>query len=352
MSIQKRNFGKTKDGKNVTSYILKNANGMEAEFIDYGARLVRLCVPDAKGKFNDVVLGFDNIAAYEKSDTYYGAFIGRCANRIGGATYVLNDKTYPLDKNDGENTLHSGFVGYDKMMYEVETFEEEGEVSIECSRLSKHMEQGFPGNLDLTVSYTLSADNALVIEYFAVSDQDTLVNLTNHSYFNLSGHNKGDILNHKLKVDANKFAITTEDLIPTGEFRDVEGTPMDFRDWRRLGQDIDADYLPLKIAGGYDHHFVFQTEEKEIRLVLEALDETSGRYMEVYTDLPGCQIYTGNFIGGKLVGKEGCTYQKRAGFCVETQSVPDSIHLDNVSNCILKAGEEFDTTTVYKFGIK
>ncbi len=352
MSIQKKKFGKTKDGKNVTSYILKNANGMEAEFIDYGARLVRLCVPDARGNFDDVVLGFDNVGAYEKCDTYYGALIGRCANRISEASFTLNDKEYSLDKNDGKNTLHSGIVGYDRMMYDVEVFEEEGEATIEFSRLSKDMEQGFPGNLDLTVSYTLSEDNALVIEYFAVSDQDTLVNLTNHSYFNLSGHNKGDILNHKLKIEAKQFAVAKEGLIPTGEMREVAGTPMDFSEWRKIGTDIDSDYPSIALAGGYDHHFVFQSKEKEINLVMEAYDEKSGRCMEVYTDLPGGQLYTGNFIDGKLVGKEGCIYQKHAGFCMETQYIPDSIHLDGVTNCVLKAGSEYDTTTVYKFGVK
>ena len=352
MGIQKRNFGKTAEGKSITSFIIKNKNGMEAEFIDYGARLVKLCVPDKMGNFDDVVLGFDNIESYENCDTYYGALIGRCANRISEASFVLNDKKYSLDKNDGINTLHSGFTGYDRMIYDVETFEEEGEVTIEFSRLSKDMEQGFPGNLDLTVSYTLTQDNALVIEYFAVSDKDTLVNLTNHSYFNLSGHNKGDILSQQLKIDSNLFAVSKEGLIPTGEFREVSGTPMDFRNWRKIGEGINSDYLPIKQAGGYDHHFIFDSKENGICLAVEAFDELSGRYMQVYTDLPGCQFYTGNFIDGKLVGKDGCKYQKHAGFCVETQFVPDSIHLNEVQNYILKAGKEYDTTTIYKFGIK
>lgn len=352
MSIEKKEFGTTKDGQKVTSFILKNKTGMEAEFIDYGARLVRLSVPDAKGNFDDIVLGFDNIQAYEECETYYGALIGRCANRIANASFTLQDKEYELDKNDGENTLHSGFVGYDRMIYEVETFDETKEATIEFSRLSKDMEQGFPGNLDLTVSYTLTQDNALVIEYFAVSDKDTLVNLTNHSYFNLAGHNKGDILNHQLKIYSDKFAVSREGLIPTGEFQEVSNTPMDFREFRRIGENIDSDYLPIKMAGGYDHHFVFNTKENGVCLCAEAFDEESKRTMEVYTNLPGCQFYTGNYIDGKLVGKDGCQYQRRAGFCIETQFVPDSIHLDGVANCILKAGKEYDTTTIYKFGTK
>lgn len=352
MSIQRKKFGKTKEGAEITSYILKNVNGMEAEFIDYGARLVRLMVPDAKGKYADIVLGYDTVAAYEKSDTYYGAFIGRCSNRIGGASFTLNNTNYKVDKNDGENSLHGGLNGYDKMIYDAETYEEEGEVTIEFSRLSKDMEQGFPGNLDLTVTYTLSEDNALVIEYFAVSDKDTLVNLTNHSYFNLAGHDSGDILNHKVKIAADTFAVTREGLIPTGELQKVEGTPMDFRDWRRIGDDVDADFPALVMAGGYDHHFEFSSKDKEVRLAAEAHDSSSGRYMEVYTDLPGMQFYTGNFIDGKAIGKQGCKYPRRAGFCMETQVIPDSVHLPGMDSCILKAGQEYDTTTVYKFGVR
>lgn len=352
MSIQKKKFGMTKNGEEVTSYILKNKNGLEAEFIDYGARLVRLYVPDAKGIKKDIVLGFDNVTGYEKCDTYYGAFIGRVGNRISNASFSLNGVDYELDKNDGVNSLHGGFVGYDQKIYEVEYFEEEGDATIEFSRLSPDMEQGYPGNLDLTVTYTLTEDNALVIEYFAVSDKDTLYNPTNHTYFNLAGHNSGDVLKQKLRIEADTYAAAREGLIPTGEFAKVEATPMDFREWKSIGQDINADFEPLKMAGGYDHHFEFSSEPEDIRLVAEACDEESGRFMEVFTDMPGMQLYTGNFINGSLEGKDGCTYQKRAGFCMETQVVPDSIHLQGVRNYILQAGKEFDSTTIYKFSIK
>lgn len=352
MSITTKKFGKTKDRKEVTSYTLTNENGMEAEFIDYGARLVKLLVPDAKGKKRDVVLGFDNVNAYEICSTYYGAFIGRNGNRIGNASFELNGKNYELDKNDGNHNLHSGFVGFDKKIYEAESFEEEGELTLEFSRLSKDMEQGFPGNLDLTVTYTLTQDNALVIEYFAVSDKDTVANLTNHSYFNLAGHDSGDILNHKMKIEADCFALTDQTLIPTGVLEPVEGTPMDFRSFKRIGEEIDAEYEPMKFAGGYDHHFQFTNYQGEVNLAAEVIDETSGIHMEVFTDRPGTQFYTGNFINGEQIGKNHCVYQKHAGFCLETQFVPDAVHLTNAQDYILKAGKEFDSTTVYKFSTK
>lgn len=329
---------------------MKNHNGMEAEFIDYGARLVSLLVPDKKNNKKDVVLGFDTVEDYETSDTYYGAFIGRNGNRIQNGEFSLNKKKYILEKNSGNHNLHSGFEGYDKKMYEVETFEEEGEVSVEFSRLSPDMEQGFPGNLDITVTYTLTEDNALVMEYFAVGDQDTLVNLTNHSYFNLGGHDSGDVLQHKVKIASANFALTDEELIPTGELVPVEGTPMDFRVWKAIGEDIEADYAPLKNAGGYDHHFVFDQADKEVTLVAEAKEEESGICMEVYSDMPGLQFYTGNFIKGKEKGKGGYKYQKRAGFCFETQYIPNSVNLKNIDTCILPKGKTFDSTTVFHFG--
>lgn len=352
MSVHTKKFGITKDGREVTSYILTNENGMEAEFIDYGACLVKLYVPDRNGKKTDVVLGYDTVEGYENTDTYYGAFVGRNGNRIGGGAFSLNGKEYKLSQNDGDNNLHSGPEGFERKMYEAETFEEEGETTIEFSRLSPDMEQGFPGNLDVTVTYTLTGDNGLVIEYFAVCDQDTLVNLTNHSYFNLSGHDSGNILEQKLKLKASRFAVTNQGLIPTGELRFVEGTPMDFRDFKPIGRDIEADYEPLRFAGGYDHHFEFDKEEDGVCLVAEALSEETGIFMEVYTDRPGTQFYAGNFIDGTKAGKGGFVYEKRGGFCLETQLIPDSVHLDCEKNCVLKHGEEFDSTTVYKFTVK
>lgn len=348
MSITTKKFGTTKNGETVTSYILKNENGMEAEFIDYGAILVRLLVPDASGAKRDIVLGYADVAGYECGSTHYGAFVGRNGNRIGGASFELNGKTYELAKNDGPNNLHSGPDYYENKMFEAELLEEDGETAVEFSRLSPDMEQGFPGNLDVSVTYTLTSDNSLIIEYFAASDADTIVNLTNHSYFNLAGHNSGNILGHKLKIDADLFAVTDDKLIPTGELAKVEDTPMDFRELKTIGDEIQAPFQPLKDAGGYDHHFVFR-EKEGIALCAEAVEETSGIKMEVFTDRPGVQFYAGNFIDGTETGKEGCVYRQRAGFCLETQVIPDAIHLDTEDVCILKAGEEFDSTTVYHF---
>jgi aldose 1-epimerase len=349
MSIKKHSFGKTKDGKEATLYTLINKNGMSVSFTDYGANIVNILVPDKNGKLDDVVLGYDNVRGYEINSPGYGSFIGRHANRIGGAVFVLNDKKYELEKNDGENNLHSGFKSYNKFLYEVETFEEEDADSIEFSRLSPDMEQGFPGNLDISVTYTLTDDNELVIEYLAVSDKDTVVNLTNHSYFNLAGHNSGSVLNQKVILEADKFTPTDAALIPTGELRDVTGTPMDFRTLKALGQDIEADYEPLKLAGGYDHNYVLSTNGSDVEKIGEMIDDKSGRKMEVFTNMPGIQLYTGNFISGTEAGKGGCVYQKRDGVCFETQYFPDSCNKSEFPSSILKAGNEYDFVTVFKF---
>ncbi len=347
MAITKKVFGKTSDGKQVTSYTLKNKNGMEAEFIDYGAILVKLWVPDKNGKKADVVLGYDTVAEYEKTTTYYGGFIGRCGNRIANGEFTLNGKKYTLDKNNNGNNLHGGNVGYNNMMYEVETFEEEEGPVIEFSRLSPDMEQGFPGNLDITVTYTLTHENELIIEYLAVTDQDTVVSLTNHAYFNLSGHKSGTILNHKVRLDADSFIPTDDKLIPTGEIASVEGTPMDFRTAKTIGQDIDADYEALNFGSGYDHNYVLNTTGDEIELIGELIDEVSGRSMEIYTDLPGVQLYAGNYIAGSAKG--GGEYVRRAGVCFETQHFPDAINHDNFPSPVVKAGGAFDSTTIYRF---
>ncbi len=349
MSIKKQSFGKTKEGVEATLFILKNKNGMTVSFTDYGANIVNILVPDKDDNFDDVVLGFDDVTGYELNSPGFGSFIGRHANRIGGATFDLNGKKYELEKNDGRNNLHGGFKGYNKFIYEAETFEDEDSDSIEFSRLSPHMEQGFPGNLDISVTYTLTDDNELVIEYLAVSDKDTIVNLTNHSYFNLAGHNSGSVLEQLVMVDADKFTPTDDALIPTGEIRDVTGTPMDFRKLKPLGQDIDANYGPLKQGGGYDHNFVLNISGSEVEKVGELVEEKSKRRMEIFTNMPGIQLYTGNFLNGTETGKGGYKYQKRGGVCFETQYFPDSCNKPEFPSCVLKAGNEYDFVTVFKF---
>lgn len=349
MEIIKRDFGKTKDNKPVTSYIIQNKNGMEAEFIDYGGILVRLLVPDKNGTKKDIVLGYDKVAGYEETETHYGGFIGRCGNRIAEGKFSINGKEYQLEKNDnGINNLHSGIIGYNKLMYNTEIYEEKEGISVEFSRLSPDMEQGFPGNLDVSVTYTLTEENELVIEYLAVPDKDTIVNLTNHSYFNLRGHDSGSVLNQKVKIYSDSFTELDKNMIPTGRLINVEGTPMDFHNWKRIDEDINANYEQLVLANGYDHNFSIHNTYGVI-LAAEAMDEVSNRRMEVYTDLPGVQFYTGNFIDGNEIGKEGRVYQRRDGFCFETQKFPNAINNEEFDSPIVRKGQQYESSTIYKF---
>lgn len=349
MKITQEPFGKTKGGEEATLYTITNNNGMKVSFTDFGANIVSIIVPDRQGNFADVALGFKNIEGYEDNRPGFGSFIGRCANRVGGAKFELNGKVYELQKNDGENNLHGGEPAYNKVMYDTEIFAEDDMISIEFSRLSPDNEQGFPGNLDITVTYSLTESNELVIEYHAVSDQDTVVNLTNHSYFNLSGHNSGDILNHKVWINADKFTPTSDDLIPTGELRDVEGTPMDFRSLKPIGQDIDSDYEPLRQAEGYDHNYVLNINSGEVEKVAELVDESTGRVMEVFTDKPGLQFYTSNMLTPVENGKDEATYNKRAGVCFETQYFPNACNINSFPTSVLKAGQEYEFVTIYRF---
>jgi aldose 1-epimerase len=349
MKTNQKLFGETIQGKEAMLYTLTNQNGMEVSFTDYGACIVNIIVPDANGKKADIVLGFANLQGYEKNKPGFGAFIGRHANRIKDAKFELNNKIYELDKNDGNNNLHSGITGYNKYLYETEIFKDEDITSIEFTRLSPHMEQGFPGNLDVSLTYSLTEGNELVIEYHAVSDRDTIVNLTNHSYFNLSGHDSGSILDHQVWIKANQFTPTGNDLIPTGEICDVTGTPMDFRTLKRVGLDIDADYEALKIAGGYDHNYVLDISGSDVEKVAELVDEKSRRKMEIFTNLPGMQLYTGNMLEAAENNKDGAIYHKRDGICFETQYFPNSCNIRSFPSCKLSAGEEFDSATIYKF---
>lgn len=344
MSIVSEKFGTTKESAEVTRYTITNKNGLSMSALDYGAIISHLMVPDKNGTLDDIVLGFDNVAGYEVNGCFFGSFIGRHGNRIGDAKFVLNGKTYELEKNDGKNNLHGGTPGYHKVMYQASTTDN----SVTFTRVSPDMEQGYPGNLDICVTYTLTDEDELRIDYKMKSDQDTLCNPTNHSYFNLKGHNGGTITDHKLYIKANGFTETTEDLIPNGTIVDVTGTPMDFRTKKPISQDIEADYQPLKVAGGYDHNFVLDKKEGALEKVGEVSEDTTGRTMEIYTDLPGMQLYSGNFIE-KEDGKGGNVYTKRTGVCFETQYFPNSVNIPAFPSCVLKAGDEFTSTTIYKF---
>lgn len=352
MKVTIKPFGKLETGEQVNVYTLKNKNGMEVSCISYGAIIKNVIVPDKNGNMKDVVLGYDNLEGYVKGGSALGSFIGRHANRIKDAQFQLNGVTYQLEKNDNGNNLHSGTPGYNKVMYEADAFEEEDSASIEFSRLSKDMEQGFPGNLDVTVTYTLTEDNELVIQYMGVSDKDTVVNFTNHSYFNLAGHDSGSVLDQKVELYANQFTPTDDVLIPTGEFRNVEGTPMDFRTMKKIGQDIHADYKPLIQGKGYDHNFVLQHgQDGDAELVAKLWDEKSGRMMEVYTDCPGVQMYTANNL--KESGcKDNADYEPYSAVCFETQNFPNAINTPNFPNSVVRAEEEYSCVTVYKFTIQ
>ncbi len=351
MNIIKEPFGVTKTNTPVSRYILSNDNGMEVHFSDFGATIIKIIVPDREGNFNDVVLGYDGIQGYEENNPFYGAFVGRNSNRIENARFELNGVSYELDKNNGNNNLHGGFQGFHQMIYAAKTFEESNQVSIEFSRISPHMEQGFPGNLEVKVTYKVTNDNQLIIKYHALSDRDTVVNLTNHSYFNLAGHNSGSILNHKVWINSDSFTPTNDELIPTTESLDLTDTPMDFRKEKTLGQDIDADYEALKVAGGYDHNYVLNKEIDGVEKVARLIDDKSGRVMDIYTDMPGMQVYSGNSIPTQT-GKDDFVYEKRAGICFETQYFPNEINMSKSPSSLLKAGEVYSSKTIYKFSVK
>ena len=344
MSMTTEVFGTTKKGEKVTKYTITNSKGMSVSALDFGAIISNLYVPDKEGKAEDIVLGFDDVAGYEVNGCFFGAFIGRHGNRIGDAKFELNGTTYELEKNDGKNNLHGGTPGYHKVMYQAETTDD----SVTFTRISPDMEQGYPGTLDISVTYTLTEENELKIDYKMKSDKDTICNPTNHTYFNLKGHNGGTITDHNLVLKANGFTETSDDLIPNGTIVDVADTPMDFRNRKVIGKDIDKDYTPLNVAGGYDHNFVLDKEDGKLEKVAEVSEDTTGRVMEIYTDLPGMQFYSGNFIV-KEEGKGGSEYTKRTGMCFETQYFPNSMNIPEFKSCVLKAGDEFHSTTIYKF---
>ena len=352
MAFKKEEFGLTKDGKTAYLYTVANKNGVIAKYTDFGAILVSLYVPDKDGRMEDVVLGFGKLEDYFVNEPNFGATIGRHANRIGGAAFELNGVKYELDKNDGNNNLHGGFDGYHKRLWDADTYEDERGQVIEFTYESPDQDQGFPGNLKVSVKYILTDDNELEIEYNAVPDQDTVINLTNHSYFNLAGQASGTILDQIVWMDSDEFTFADEEAIPNGEIRKTAGTPMDFTTPKKVGLDIAADYDQLNWGKGFDHNWILKTKEGEMSLVASLYDEKSGRYMEVLTDLPGIQFYTGNFLDGSLTGKDGAVYVQRSGLCFETQYFPNAINVPSFAQPVTKAGETYHTCTIYKFSVK
>ena len=345
MSVAKEKFGTTKCGKDVYAYTLSNSKGMSAKVINYGANLVNLLVPDADGKVEDVVLGFDTLEGYYGNGSFFGATVGPSANRIAGACFEIDGRQYHIDVNDGENNLHSHMEeGYHKRVWDAE----EGSDSVTFTLEGKDGEMGFPGNKKVSVTYSLSEANELKLSYHVESDANTIVNMTNHTYFNLAGHKAGNIEDHLLKINASHYTPVVAGAIPTGEIAPVEGTPLDFTKMKPVGQDINADCEQLKLVQGYDHNFVLDGADGTLREIAEVQDPKSGRKMKVFTDLPGVQFYAGNCIGVET-GKENTTYEPRKGLCLETQYYPDNIHHLNFPQSVFGPGKVYDTVTIYQF---
>ena len=347
MSIEKKEFGVTKDGKTAYQYTISADNGMEAVVTDYGAILVKLIVPDAKGGKKDLVLGYDCLADYEENSCFFGSTIGRNANRIGGASFQIDGTTCRLSANENGNNLHTDFFhGFHKVLWSAEILEEAQ--AVKFFYVSPDGENGFPGTLQISVTYTLLPDLGLQITYDGVSDKKTLINVTNHSYFNLSGHDAGSIEDEKITIFADGFTEIVPGAIPTGKILPVEGTPMDLRTGKRIGDEIDADYAQLTMVQGYDHNWALNTTYGKVEKIAQVEDEKAGRVMEVYTDLPGVQFYAGNCITPQT-GKGGAHYDKRCALCLETQYFPNSINIPEFIQPVFEAGQAYHTTTIYKF---
>jgi aldose 1-epimerase len=344
-------FGQV-DGQQVELYTLTNRAGAEAKITNYGATLVSLKVPDRNGRFDDVLLGYDTLEAYRQSTFYVGPVIGRYANRIARGRFELNGKEYTLAINNGENSLHGGLKGFDKVVWKASPLAIRTGASLELTYLSKDGEEGYPGNLSVRVVYTLTERNELRIDYSATTDRDTIINLTNHAYFNLAGQGNGDILKHHLTIHAEHFLPTDDKAIPTGELRSVAGTPFDFRAAKAIGARIAQDEEQLKFGNGYDHTFVINGRAGVLRRAATASEATTGRVMEVWTTEPGMQLYTGNYLENTMVGKGGKRYGQRQGFCLETQHFPDSPNKPSFPSTVLRQDRRFNSTTIYKFSAR
>ena len=343
-------FGLAPDGARVNLYTLRNNKGAEVGICNYGGLVIFLKVPDRHGKFADVVLGYDNLPDYIKDTPYFGALIGRYGNRIAKGKFTLDGKEYTLAVNNGPNALHGGLKGFDKVVWEARFLATHAGPSLELVYVSKDGEEGYPGTLSVKAIYTLTEDNALMLDYVATTDKDTVLNLTHHSYFNLAG--KGDILNHQVMMPADKFTPVDVNLIPTGELKPVDGSPFDFRTPTAIGARIGQEDEQLKFGGGYDHNWVINKPMGQLGLMARVYEPTSGRVMEVWSTDPGLQFYSGNFLEGKNKGKGGWVYKYRNGFCMEPQHYPDSPNQPNFPSVVLKPGQTYRNTIIYKFSVQ
>jgi len=346
--ITKSPFGKMPEGQVMDLYTLTNRGGMKVTLTNYGGRVVSILVPDRQGKMSDVVLGFDNLDGYLGNNPFFGALVGRYANRIGKARFTLNGVEYKLAQNDGPNTLHGGVKGFDKVAWTARE-SSKNPPALELTYVSPDGEEGYPGKLTSIVVYTLTDSNELKIDYTATTDKDTVLNLTNHAYFNLAGEGNGDILKHEIMINADRFTPVDSTLIPTSELRNVEGTPFDFRKATAIGARIDANDEQIKFGRGYDHNFVLNRTGRGLSLAARVTEPQSGRVLEVRTTQPGIQFYTGNFLDGSVHGKGGKAYGRRSAFCLETQHFPDSPNQPKFLSAVLKPGQTYHETTIYKF---
>jgi aldose 1-epimerase len=350
--ITKEKFGVAPSGETIYIYTLVNSSGTKARIINYGAILQSLIVADRDKKFADVVLGFDSLDQYFKPNPFFGAIVGRYGNRLDKAKFTLDGTTYQLSANERKNQLHGGFKGFDKRIWNSEEVHSKHGPAVKLTYHSADKEEGYPGNLDISVTYTLTDENELRIDYHAVTDKPTVLNPTHHSYFNLSGSFSNTILDEKLWIDADKFTPINNESIPSGELTDVSNTPMDFRQPFMIGERINSDDMQIKNAKGYDHNWVLNNNNGKVRKVATVYDKLSGRFMEVLTDQPGIQFYSGNFLDGSLKGKGGTPIRHRTALCLETQHFPDSPNHANFPSTVLRPGEVYTQTTIYRFSAK
>ena len=343
-------FGTLSDGREVNAFVLKNARGMSVQILDLGGVIASIKVPDSSGNFADVTTGFDYPQPYLDGAGYMGAIVGRYANRISGGKFSIDGIDYSLAKNNGDNAIHGGLVGFDKKIWDVELLVGLHDSKLKLSTFSPDGEEGYPGRVEVSVTYTLNDQNQLTIDYSATSDKATIINLTNHAYFNLDGHQAGSILEQEVMLNANHFTPIDESSIPTGVILDVAGTPLDFRQRKAIGLEIESEDPQMNFGSGYDHNFVINhSEPGSVSLAAEVYSPNSGRVMKVYTDQPGVQFYTGNFLNGTLVGKEGAVYGRRSAFCLETQHFPDSPNKPMFPSTILQPGDQFSSRTIFEF---
>lgn len=346
--VKKELFGTLQNGEKIYSYTLNN-NGMSATIINYGATVVKLKVPDRNGKTEDVILGYDSLSSYVKGSSYFGGIVGRFGNRIAKGKFTLDGKEYQLPINNGVNSLHGGTIGFNKRVWDAK---ELSGPALQLTYVSPDGEEGYPGTLTLTVTYSLTNENGLKIDYKATTDKPTVLNPTNHCYFNLSGNPNNTILNDVLMINADKFTPVDSTLIPTGQLEDVANTPMDFRKPIEIGKRINDDFQQLKYAGGYDHNWVLNNYNGSVREAVTLHNSVSGIFLKVLTDQPGVQFYSGNFLDGKDRGKDGIYYKFRTGLCLECQHFPDSPNEKNFPSVVLRPGETYTQTTIYEFSVK